>query len=152
MPFLNNVVKCEVIDNNIYQTFNGVMLEASHKPIITMLEDIRQYYMRRIVTKRDNAAKWRSSCGLRILSRIEKKRVKSAKWQVKWIGGVKHEVFWDNLVLHRREGRVVVLENHNCSCKKWDKIKIPCQHGLAALAVQGLDPLDYVSNLFKKET
>ncbi|XP_039144000.1 uncharacterized protein LOC120281164 [Dioscorea cayenensis subsp. rotundata] len=115
VAFFNDVVKCEVIDNNMSETFNGVILEARHKPVITMLEDIRQYCMTRIVIKRDNAAKWNSPCGPRIMSRIEKERVKSSKW-------------------------------------RWDKTGIPCQHGLATLAFQGLDPLDYVSDWFKKET
>lgn len=150
--FFNDVVKCEVIDNNMCETFNGVILEARHKAIITMLEDIRQYCMTRIVVKRENTAKWKSSCGPRICARIEKEREKSGKWQVEWSGGAKHEVFWDNLFFHAREGYVVLLENHNCSCRKWDKTGIPCQHALAALAFQGLDPLEYIAHWFKKET
>ncbi|XP_039133310.1 uncharacterized protein LOC120270379 [Dioscorea cayenensis subsp. rotundata] len=134
------------------ETFNGIILEARHKAIITMLEDIRQYCMTRIVVKRENTAKWKSSCGPRICARIEKERVKSGKWQVEWSGGAKHEVFWDNLFFHAREGYVVLLENHNCSCRKWDKTGIPCQHALAALAFQGLDPLEYIAHWFKKET
>lgn len=45
-------MKCEVIDNNMCEIFNGVMLEAMNKPIITLLEDIRRYVMSRIVVKR----------------------------------------------------------------------------------------------------
>lgn len=39
--FFNDVVKCEVIVNNLCETFNGLILEARHKLIIAMLEDIR---------------------------------------------------------------------------------------------------------------
>lgn len=41
--FFNDMVKCEVIDNNMCETLNGVMLEARNKPIITLVEDIRRY-------------------------------------------------------------------------------------------------------------
>ncbi|XP_039135770.1 uncharacterized protein LOC120273202 [Dioscorea cayenensis subsp. rotundata] len=80
--FFNDVLKCEVIDNNMCETFNGVILEARHKAIITMFEDIRQYCITRIVVKRENTGKWKSSCGPRICARIEKERAKSGKWQV----------------------------------------------------------------------
>lgn len=50
--YFSDVVKCEVIDNNMCEIFNGVMLEAMNKPIITLLEDIRRYVMSRIVVKR----------------------------------------------------------------------------------------------------
>ena len=45
-------MKFDVIDNNMCGTFNGVMLEATHKPTISMLEDIRQYVMSRMVVKK----------------------------------------------------------------------------------------------------
>lgn len=45
--FFNRIIKCDVVDNNMCETFNGVILEARGKPIITMLEDIRLYMMRR---------------------------------------------------------------------------------------------------------
>lgn len=53
----------------------------------------------------------------------------------------KHEVFWDNLVLHAREGHVVQLGSQSFSCGKWGKIGIPCQHALATLAFEGSDLL-----------
>lgn len=55
--FFNTSVKCEVIDNKMCETFNGVILEARYNSIISMLEDIRQYVMRRVVIKRGYAMK-----------------------------------------------------------------------------------------------
>lgn len=75
--FFNEVVKCEVIDNNMCETFNGVILEARSKPIINMLEGIRQYVMNRIAIKRDYTKKWRCDCGP---TKVEKEKKKSAKW------------------------------------------------------------------------
>lgn len=39
--FFSEVMKCDVIDNSMCETFNGVVLYARNKPIISMVEDIR---------------------------------------------------------------------------------------------------------------
>ena len=46
--FFTDIIKCEVIDNNMCEVFNGVILEAKSKHVTSMLEDIRQYVMTRI--------------------------------------------------------------------------------------------------------
>jgi len=61
--FYSDMIKCENVENNMCETFNGVLLEARSKPIIGMLEEIRQYVMNRLVAKRDYAMKWRLECG-----------------------------------------------------------------------------------------
>lgn len=40
-PCFKDIVKCEVVDNNMCENFNKVILDARNKPIIIMLEDIR---------------------------------------------------------------------------------------------------------------
>lgn len=66
-------------------------------------------------------------------------------------GGLRHEVVWDNLVIHAWEGYVVLLGSQSCSCGKWDKNGIPCQHSIAAISFEGADPLDYIVEWFKKD-
>lgn len=100
------------------ETFNGVIIEARSKPIISMLEDIRQYVMSRVVVKRSYALKWKANCGPNIVSKIEKERNNCGKWYVEWNGGAIHEVFWDNLMLHVRETYTVRLHDHSCSYGK----------------------------------
>lgn len=46
--FFKMEVKCDVVDNNMSETFNGWILEARCKTIITMLEDIRVNVMNRL--------------------------------------------------------------------------------------------------------
>ncbi|XP_039113801.1 uncharacterized protein LOC120249377 [Dioscorea cayenensis subsp. rotundata] len=150
--FFSDLIKCDVIDNNMCETFNGVILESRSKPIITMLEDFRQYVMIRIAVKRQFALKWKNSCGPNILARIEKERKKTSKWQVEWNGGASHEVFRDDLMQHAREGYVVMLACQSCSCGKWNKSGIPCEHALAVISFNGVDPVDFVAEWFKKET
>ena len=91
--YFNDVVKCHVIDNNICETFNGVMLEARSKPVITMLEEIRRYVMQRMIVKRNCVKKWKVDFGPNIIAKLETERSKSGKWQVDWNGATKHEVY-----------------------------------------------------------
>ena len=39
--FFLKIIKCDVINNNICETFHGVILEARCKLIISMLEEIK---------------------------------------------------------------------------------------------------------------
>lgn len=91
--YFNDMVECEVIDNNMCETFNKMILQSRSKPIITMLEDIRQYVMTRIVAKGQYAMKWKTIYGPNIVGKIEKEKKKCSKWQLKWNEGVSHEVF-----------------------------------------------------------
>nr|GEV22978.1 hypothetical protein [Tanacetum cinerariifolium] len=47
--FFNLSVKCPDFENEICESYHRVILMQRHKPIITMLEDIRVYLMQRVV-------------------------------------------------------------------------------------------------------
>ena len=68
LAFFNGLIKCDVIDNNMCETFNGVILESRSKSIITMLEDVRQYVMIGMVVKREYAVKWKDAYGPNIIA------------------------------------------------------------------------------------
>ncbi|MFQ6649879.1 hypothetical protein Gotur_022719 [Gossypium turneri] len=46
--FLGTTCKSDIVDNNLYETFNSSIIEARFKSIIRMLEDIRTKMMSRI--------------------------------------------------------------------------------------------------------
>ena len=46
--FFRTNIKCDVCHNNLSETFNGTLVQARHKPIITILEDIKVAMMTRI--------------------------------------------------------------------------------------------------------
>ncbi|XP_039138992.1 uncharacterized protein LOC120276335 [Dioscorea cayenensis subsp. rotundata] len=121
----NDVVQCDVIDNNMCETFNGVLVETRAKPIISMLEDIRKYVMNRIVVKREYALKWDFDLGPNIVAKLEKERNKCAKWHIEWNGATSHEVSCDDILSQVKESYVVGLPNRSCSCGKWDKSGLP---------------------------
>ncbi|KAL4353050.1 hypothetical protein GQ457_06G014660 [Hibiscus cannabinus] len=47
--FFSTSSKCDAVDNNFSEAFNSAIIGARFKSIISMLEDIRQYVMNRIV-------------------------------------------------------------------------------------------------------
>ncbi|KAL0302812.1 UNVERIFIED_CONTAM: hypothetical protein Sangu_3076200 [Sesamum angustifolium] len=49
--------KCDILLNNLCESFNSSILEAREKPILTMLEWIREYLMVKMQQNRDRAAK-----------------------------------------------------------------------------------------------
>ncbi|KAL4318980.1 hypothetical protein GQ457_18G014420 [Hibiscus cannabinus] len=50
--------KCDMLLNNLCESFNKVILEARDKPILTMMEVIRTKLMKKVVSKREEAEKW----------------------------------------------------------------------------------------------
>ncbi|KAL0398914.1 UNVERIFIED_CONTAM: hypothetical protein Sradi_2234700 [Sesamum radiatum] len=53
------IPKCDILLNNCCESFNANIMDARDKPILTMLEWIREYLMRRLQENRDKAArKW----------------------------------------------------------------------------------------------
>ena len=46
--FFRTNIKCDVCHNNLSENFNGTLVQARHKPIITILKDIKVAMMTRI--------------------------------------------------------------------------------------------------------
>ncbi|KAL5581436.1 hypothetical protein UlMin_013878 [Ulmus minor] len=50
--------KCDILLNNLCESFNSTILGAREKCTLTMLEQLRDYLMCRMATKREAASKW----------------------------------------------------------------------------------------------
>ena len=91
--FFSTDASCDVVDNNMCEAFNSVLVEPRRRPIITMLEAIRNYVMVRLQQKRDEALqKWKHDYAPRVLMKLEKIRSDATKWDVSWNGHVMYEV------------------------------------------------------------
>ncbi|KAL4284598.1 hypothetical protein GQ457_16G015420 [Hibiscus cannabinus] len=55
--YFKSTSKCDVVDYNMTKAFNGWIVEARAKPIISMLEQIRIMVMSRMTVKRNWAEK-----------------------------------------------------------------------------------------------
>ena len=64
--YFNTQVKCDIIDNNLIECFNGKIVEFREKNIYTMLEGIRKMVMNRLRDNRAMCEKWACEFGPRI--------------------------------------------------------------------------------------
>ena len=55
--YFNPDIKCDVVDNNLCEAFNGSLVDARCKSILQLLEDIRMAVMERIVEKRKQCSR-----------------------------------------------------------------------------------------------
>ncbi|PWA93526.1 transposase, mutator type [Artemisia annua] len=119
---------CDVLLNNICEVFNRQLVDGRDKPIITCLEYIRVYLMKRIVNVQKVISK---SDGILTpnANKIFQAIVKDAS-QIK--------IEWNGADLYQANDSngfqcVVNMRTRECSCRKWELTGIPCKHAVAAI-------------------
>ncbi|KAK4407879.1 hypothetical protein Sango_0368900 [Sesamum angolense] len=141
--------KCDMLLNNICETFNSNILEAREKPIMTILEWIREWIMIRLSELRDRARKkWQDK---KICPKIRKVVEKNIDKVVDGIP-IKSDDWHYEVSCYDGVGYVVNLQNHTCTCRKWDLTGIPCNHGMSAICSQSLKPKDFVNSCYSVAT
>lgn len=136
--------KCDMLLNNVCETFNSNILEAREKPIITMLEWIRQYHMTRLQANRDRAeSKWKGESRPKIKKIIEKHVDKVADcipikaddkhYQISCFDGSQY---------------TVDLEKFTCTYRMWGLSGIPCKHAMSAIFNQKELPENYALSCY----
>ncbi|WVY99898.1 hypothetical protein V8G54_025968 [Vigna mungo] len=123
---------CDTLTNNMSEGFNSVILEARGKPIITMLEEIRVFLMKRWATNRIKS----SNMDFDICPKIRKRLIKESNLSKNWIP---RYAFHFNLMLTWtskivRAGNDFLLGS------------------LAAMKFLNLDPKNYVPIWFRRST
>ncbi|XP_021767501.1 uncharacterized protein LOC110731889 [Chenopodium quinoa] len=78
---------CHSVDNNMSEVFNAYILTSRHKPIITMLEDIREGLMERLHKKRDEKGNKDILLCPRIQKTLERNKIWARGWNAFWDGG-----------------------------------------------------------------
>jgi hypothetical protein len=72
--------KCDVLVNNMSETFNSVIMGPRQKPIVTMLEEIRGYLMERWATNRTKFDNYDGSVLPNIKKKLEKEQRLARFW------------------------------------------------------------------------
>ncbi|XP_061370246.1 uncharacterized protein LOC133312964 [Gastrolobium bilobum] len=143
----NPRTRCDILQNNIAETFNSFILEARDKPILTMCETIRRMLMKRFIAKKEGMRQYTGPICPRIQTKLEKPKKQSTEWIVYWAGDDRFEV--ENAWQTRR---VVHLSEKKCDCKQWDLTGIPCAHVVASIYRMHLIPEDFVDPYYFKDT
>ncbi|XP_021719090.1 uncharacterized protein LOC110686810 [Chenopodium quinoa] len=105
------------------------ILKWRHKPIISMLEDIRESLMDRLHKKRDMIKERDLSLCPRIQQQLEKHKIWARGWNAFWDGG-----FCCGVKKGATQTKYIVnLSDRTCSCNAWQVSGIPCQHAVVAI-------------------
>ncbi|XP_076900040.1 protein FAR1-RELATED SEQUENCE 6-like [Bidens hawaiensis] len=145
--------KSDVLLNNVCEVFNRQLVGGRDKPIITCLEYIREYCMKRIVNVRKSIAKCDGPLTPNITKIFEAIKTEASQYKVIWNGRNKYQVRGPFL-----NQCVVDVDQKNCSCRKWELTGIPCKHAVAVnwnMVKNSIDvgsPESWVSEVYLLET
>lgn len=131
--FFKTEAKCDLILNNLCESFNAAILKARDQPILTLLERLRMYVMLLFARRREQAQKWKYQLGPRIRGIIDKRKKDCCMCRAFWCGGKKYQVITDE---HQY---AVDLDLKTCSCRQWDVSGIPCCHAISSIWKHGRD-------------
>nr|XP_043633729.1 uncharacterized protein LOC122604935 [Erigeron canadensis] len=120
--------KCDILLNNICESFNSKLVKGRDKPIITALEFIREYLMKRIVKVQEVIDTCKGPLTPTATEILETNKKDAEKFNVIWNGENRFQVNgpWNEQV-------VVDMQNRECSCRKWHLTGIPCKHVVVVL-------------------
>ncbi|XP_052477255.1 uncharacterized protein LOC105800338 [Gossypium raimondii] len=129
----------DMLVNNLFESFNKVILEARGKPILTMMETIRTKIMLLIFKKKEETDKWKGMLCPKIKKKLDVNIKDSLRCVPSHVGGDKYQVECGLDSQH-----VVDLVENSCSCKNWDLTSIPCMHVLADIRLKDEFPETYI--------
>ncbi|XP_058217288.1 uncharacterized protein LOC131328355 [Rhododendron vialii] len=138
--------KCDILVNNLSESFNSYVLEARDKPIVSMLEWIRRKLMSRFQIKRMGMEKYTGT----ICPKIEKK----LDWKITTVK--------DCFAYFSEEFKLEVdchdttytmdLKAMTCGYRLWDLSGIPCKHAVATITFNKQKPEEYIHPCYLKDT
>lgn len=138
--------KCELLSNNICESFNQYIKEARQEPILTMFEAIRRQIMCRFHEKRQWIRKVRSRICPKIVEKIEEYKYQVPFFEC-WESG---SGLWE--VAEPTKTYVISINEGTCTCKEWDMTGIPRVHACVAIVNSDREPADYVDDWYTVET
>nr|GEW66397.1 hypothetical protein [Tanacetum cinerariifolium] len=128
---------CDLLINNICEVFNRQLLDARDSPIISCLEYVREYLMKRIVIVQKAIERCEGPLTPTVTSIFRAIKEKSVHYTVDWNGAELCQV--KGPYGHQC---VVNLQQRVCSRRKWEVSGIPCKHVVACIhdmANNGMD-------------
>ncbi|XP_057520840.1 uncharacterized protein LOC130801096 [Amaranthus tricolor] len=140
----DRTVYCDHNTTNFVESFNAITKANRDIPVLTLLEDVRNWCMKRMGSRFDKAVYMEPNDITEHAKGVLVTRTDDFRFcHVTAAGGGEFEV---------RDGHVkfpVTLRNMTYGCRKWQGLGIPCKHGLRVIYNQRLDPRDFVSPFYK---
>ncbi|XP_025649566.1 uncharacterized protein [Arachis hypogaea] len=140
--------KLDNVTNNMSEVWNAKINHYRGKPILTMLEELRCYLMRRMVKHKKILSTYTG-----VLAPVQQRKLedlmKDTKfWTAQWTGDNDRNVF--EVQTHSKKVGVN-LGRHTCTCNMWQLTGIPCVHALAAIQKRCDRPELYVHPWLKMD-
>ncbi|XP_074293630.1 uncharacterized protein LOC141620731 [Silene latifolia] len=141
----NTNCKSNMLLNNMCEVFNHVLRECRDKPILTQMEWMRRYLMKRHYEKREGVRTYEG----RVMPYVDKFLI----WALKEadycdVYASSNEKFE---VEYMSKQYVVDLTAHTCSCFHWQLCGLPCQHAMASINHQRANYEDFVDEAYTRE-
>ncbi|XP_058733729.1 uncharacterized protein LOC131605384 [Vicia villosa] len=140
--------KCDTLLNNMSEAFNSVILESRTKPLVTMLEEIRTYFMERWAR---NRMRFENLPDDAVLPNIRKQVEKTSTYTNTWIVRMSDEhIFEVKHVQDPADMFTVNLKDHICSCRRWELSGLPCVHALSCMKSGNFRFEDFIPEYYRK--
>lgn len=144
--FFDQRLKCDLLVNNICESWNKYILEAREQGIISMLETIRRLVMSRLHKNKEQVTSWKTQICPRVHEKMRKLQELSRECIPHCAGPDVFEID-DSAFTH-----IVWLQTCKCDCGQWQISGIPCKHAISALCYKRVDPLQMVDECFHVAT
>jgi hypothetical protein len=139
--------QCDLQVNNMCEAFNKTILDIRDKPIITLLEGLKNYISKRIVTQSELMRRYTGNICPKIQLLLEKAKRVADGWSPHWAGDLEHHGLFH--VENGNDQYAVDLHKRTCACRKWDLTGIPCCHSIACMWHNHEVPEDYVASYYR---
>ncbi|KAL6558924.1 hypothetical protein OROMI_019274 [Orobanche minor] len=140
--------QCDILLNNMCESYNKMILDARSLPILSMWISLFGISMKRLQKNRDTCSeKWKGLICPKIM-KILQKNIDNTRGLI----AIKSDDYHYMVEVTPQEFYSVDLHEMKCGCRAWDLSGIPCTHVVAAIAEQGWDPVEFVSNCYHVAT
>nr|KAJ0215940.1 hypothetical protein LSAT_V11C300136200 [Lactuca sativa] len=118
---------CDALLNSLCETLNSKLVKGREKQIISCLEFIREYIMKKLVIVQKTIDKCSGPLTPTATKTLEKIKGEAAEYRAVFCGNGKYQVTGGV------DQCVVDITQRTCSCNKWEVTGIPCKHTIATI-------------------
>lgn len=126
--FYTGRAHCDVLLNNMCESLNSKLVKGRDKPVITCLEFIREYIMKKLVIVQKTIDKAVGPLTPTATKTLDKIKSQAADYRAVFCGNGKYQVTGQAV-----DQFVVDMGQQSCTCNKWEITGIPCKHTIAAI-------------------
>ncbi|XP_074347127.1 uncharacterized protein LOC141685953 [Apium graveolens] len=143
--YISTIPKADNIENNMAEYFNLWIINERYLPLLNMIREIHYKLMTRVREKREGMMTFEMQLCPRIKKLLDVAVKNSREWTASWDGSSRY------IVKSGTKAVTVDLEKKTCDRRVFDLKGIPCCHAIAAIHDKRQQPIDYVSDYFKRD-